>query len=344
MKPLSSEVYYLDDDFRPQIAATAPAFLNQLRGLTVFDIRGKDTSRTRVVTTLIHGNEPSGFIACHLWLRDLQVPQTNIRIVFCNLEAAQTKPIFTRRYVGESDDLNRFFGVEGEPENKTESLISLRVKLIKQVINAVNPEAIIDLHNTSGVSAAFGVSISDDPLLLDLTALFASRLVLTGLRIGALMEQPFNAPIITVECGGANEIVSHQVATQGLTEYFTRDNLFDPRERDVVIHRHPIRLKLTGDTSVNFASHRLPTTDVTFIVDMEQFNHHPTPAGEFIGWYQSDTLLPLQAIDENGVNQIDQLFTLEDGRIYTKHAIQMFMATTNVEIATNDCICYLTVI
>ena len=65
--PLSDAVTYLDDSFRQQIKPTALEFLRQLDGLTVFDIKGKDSSRTRVLTTLIHGNEPSGFIASHLW-------------------------------------------------------------------------------------------------------------------------------------------------------------------------------------------------------------------------------------------------------------------------------------
>ena len=99
MSVLNSEITYLNDDFRSQIEPTALGFLRQLKGLTIFDIKGADQSRTRVVTTLIHGNEPSGFIACHLWLRSQSVPATNLRIIICNPEAARAKPIFTNRYV-----------------------------------------------------------------------------------------------------------------------------------------------------------------------------------------------------------------------------------------------------
>jgi hypothetical protein len=339
MKPLTNDIFYLNDDFRGQIAATAPAFLQQLEGLTVFDIKGEDQTRTRVVTTLIHGNEPSGFIASHLWLRSGSMPKTNARIIFCNPESAQYKPIFTRRYVGESVDLNRFFS---HTDGRDSEVISRAIN-IKKLIDDVNPEAIIDLHNTSGMSPAFGIAISDDALIMDLTALFSARLIYTGLRVGTLMEQPFAAPIVTLECGGAHELVSHQVATEGLGQYFARDNLFEPRERDVVIHRQPIRLETTSDTSVDFASHPLPSTDITLIEDIEQFNHHPAPAGEFIGWYQDEGKSLLQAIDENGDNQIDKLFRLEDGRIYVNHTMQMFMATTSPDVATNDCICYFTI-
>jgi hypothetical protein len=338
MKPLSSKVFYLDDDFRPNIAATAPGFLGQLEGLTVFDLKGEDQSRTRVVTTLIHGNEPSGFIASHLWLRSDAVPATNIRIIFCNVEAAQQKPIFTRRYVGESGDLNRYFG-EGE---MPDPLLLKRAQLIEAAIREVDPEAIIDLHNTSGLSPAFGVAIAETSEVMDLTSIFATKLIYTGLTVGALMEVKFDAPIVTIECGGAIEIMSHQVATDGLNAFFKLKNLFVHTDREVTIHRCPIRLELTGDASVGYASHRLLCTDITLIPELESFNRQPTSPGEFLGWWGGDERLPLQAIDEHKVDQIDNILTVEAGRIYTSHSIQMFMATTNQEIATNDCICYLT--
>lgn len=339
MKPLCRKVFHLDDDFRHKIASTAPGFLNQLQGLTVFDIKGKDPSRTRVVTTLIHGNEPSGFIASHLWLLSGQTPTTNVRMIFCNPEAAQQKPIFTRRYIGDCEDLNRYFGDIKQPDEAVQN----RANLIKQEVAAVNPEAVIDLHNTSGLSPAFGVTAKETHGIQALTGIFASMLIYTGLSVGALMEVCFDAPIVTIECGGANEIMSHQVATEGLKAYFTMEDLFAPQERQVSIHRHPMRVELINDASVGYASHRLLSTDITLIPDIEQFNRQPTPPGEFLGWYHGDGPLPLRAMDDQQVNQIGNLFKVEGGRIYTCQTMQMFMATTNQEIATNDCITYLTV-
>lgn len=342
MKPLSSKTDYYDESFRSKIKSTAPGFLNQLQGLTVFDVKGKDTSRTRVVTTLIHGNEPSGFIAGHLWLRSGQQPTTNVRFIFCNTEAAQQRPIFTRRYVGESEceDLNRYFG---KPKENAHPALLHRAQAIRQAIEEVNSEAIIDLHNTSGLSPAFAVAVNDNEAMLDLTALFANKLIVTGLGVGALMEVPFDAPVITVECGGANELMSHQVATEGLEAYFTRDQLFGHREKEVTLHHNPIRIELIEDASVGYASHKLLCSDITLIPDIEQFNRQPTPSGEFLGWFNGEGALPLRAVDEKKQCQIDNLLYCEDGRIYAKQTLQMFMATTNQDIASNDCITYVTV-
>jgi len=338
MSLLHSEISYFDDAFRSQIEPTALGFLRQLSGLSIFDLKGKDSSRTRVVTTLIHGNEPSGFIAAHLWLRSNTVPATNIRIIICNPEAARTKPIFTNRYLNRSDDLNRFFTA---PEDDM-SEVAIRARQIRQAVEEVNPEAVIDMHNTSGASPAFGVAVSDDDRVLDLVSLFSKRLILTGLQVGAIMELDFNAPIATIECGGANEIFSHQVATDGLHEFFTRDQIFDHHVNLVDVHRHPIRVELIGDASVGFSHTRLPTTDITLRADVEQLNKQHTPMGEFLGWYDETQPLPLKAIDEEGIDQIDSVIEQKNGCLFASRKLQLFMVTTTCEIATNDCLFYAT--
>ncbi|WP_246722781.1 succinylglutamate desuccinylase/aspartoacylase family protein [Aliikangiella sp. G2MR2-5] len=336
---LNSKITYYDDNFRSQIKETALEFLRQLDGLTIFDIRGEDQSRTRVVTTLIHGNEPSGLIACHLWLRSENTPATNLRIIICNPEAARSKPIFTNRYLSNSEDLNRFFNASDDDSRD----VALRASMISAAIKEVSPEAILDLHNTSGVSPAFAVAVSEDDNVLDLVSLFTQKLILTGLKVGALMEMSFGAPIATIECGGASEIESHQVAFNGLNRFFMRKDIFDRHANQVQVHRHPIRIELVGDASVGFCHHRLPTTDITLRADVEQLNRQHTPAGEFLGWYNPKNELPLKAVDEQGKDQIRKIIEAKDGCLFARSGLQLFMVTTIPEIATNDCLFYATI-
>ena len=338
MIPLNDAVTYLDDSFRQQIKPTALEFLRQLNGLTVFDIKGIDSSRTRVVTTLIHGNEPSGFIASHLWLRSESTPQTNLRIIICNPETAQAKPIFTNRYVGSNGDLNRFFG-----SKDLNSAVALRAQKITDAVKDVSPESVLDLHNTSGASPAFAVAVSDDKKTKNLVSLFTEKLIFTGLHVGAIMEQDFDCPIATIECGGASEVYSHQVATDGLHRYFTKEYLYDANSTRVKVHRHPIRIELRDDASVGFSHHRLPTTDITLRADIEELNRQHTEKGEFLGWYSEEHQNSLQAIDESGNDRIDELFEFNNGCIFVRQNLQFFMVTTVPEIATNDCLFYLTI-
>jgi len=336
---LKVDINYFDESFRSQIAPTALGFLQQLDGLSIFDIKGVDQSRNRVITTLIHGNEPSGFIASHWWLRNDKIPATNIRIIICNPEAAKTKPKFSNRYLAHEKDLNRFFSACDSDMSE----IALRARQIKQAVAEVKPEAVIDLHNTSGSSPAFGVILADDERTLDLVSLFTNKLILTGLTVGSIMEQSFNAPFATIECGGSNEISSHQVAKDGLHEFVSREFIFDNHSDRVEIHRHPLRIELVGDASIGFSHDRLPTTDITLRADAEKYNRQCISAGEFIGWCDTGELLPLQAIDEQGVDQINHLIDRDNGCLFAKQTMQLFMVNTISEIASNDCLFYATV-
>lgn len=335
---LNPTITYLTQSELESLPPKPIDFLRRLTGLTVIDINGNDPTRTRVITTLIHGNEPSGLIACHLWLQSKAVPATNVRILICNPEAANTKPFFTNRYVEHSDDLNRFFA---STDIITRPVI-LRASQILALIRDVNPEAIIDLHNTSGKSPAFAVSVNDDLKHKLLVELFTNRLILTRLNVGAVMEQQFDAPIVTIECGGCNQNAAHQIASNGLFKFVNTDYLFLQKTSSVQILKNPIRLELINDTSVGFSNCRLPTTDITLRDDIELLNNQETKAGEFIGWFDDEYYDKISAVDVQGIEQVENLFSLEDGLLFTRKKMQLFMATTVPEIATKDCLFYTT--
>ncbi|MDH5631241.1 MAG: hypothetical protein OEY96_13910, partial [Gammaproteobacteria bacterium] len=90
-----------------------------------------------------------------------------------------------------------------------------------------------------------------------------------------------------------------------------------------------------------FSHHCLPTTHITFRADIEELNHQQTTKGEFLGWCNSNKI-PLSAIDENGVDRIDELLELRGNSLFAKCDMQLFMVTTVLEIATNDCLFYAT--
>jgi len=342
MPSFIKKVTYYKDAFTLNVAPIPLDFLRKLKGLTVFDVQGKDTSRTRVITTLIHGNEPSGFIALHHWLRKKVIPEVNIRFILCNPESAALPPEFSHRYLVVAQDLNRFFTLGNTPSSKKDDAISRRAAQIIKAVTDVNPEAIVDLHNTSGISPAFGVSTYASDKVLDLISLFSNKVILTGLHVGAIMEQDFSAPIVTIECGGAGQTQSHQLAITGLEKFTNRKSIFDHHADKVDIHRHPCRIELQKGFVLGFGDYPLMTADITLLSDTEQLNNQITPADQLIGWYVKDNQLPLIVKDEQGNNQLLAMLYLKDGGIYTKQRLQIFMATKQVDIATNDCLFYAT--
>ncbi|MGB0495947.1 MAG: hypothetical protein ACPGJI_06295 [Kangiellaceae bacterium] len=357
---LSNKVTFLGDDDRKNIPIKPLEFLKSLNGLTVFDIKGKNQNKVRVVTTLIHGNEPSGLIACHLWLKSNERPTTNVRIIFCNPEAAKTKPYFTNRYLSQTDDLNRFFTRASLLKDKDlnvgnqEGSVTLRAKQILSLIknyslqnsksNSCKLEAVLDLHNTSGTSPAFAVAIHSDVKHQLLAEFFTDNMIKTTLPVGAIMEQEFNAPIVTIECGGANENKSHQVASIGIQNFFDTVSLFKRKSSSVKIGTNPLRITLTDDASVGFSNHPLQTTDITLRADIESLNNGVTPAGEFIGWNVDEPKLLFNAYDPNNIDQAKALFEIRGECIYTLKELQFYMVTSIPEIATKDCLFYVTLV
>lgn len=342
MPSFIKKVTYYKDAFNLKIAPTPLGFLRQLKGLTIFDVQGKDNSRTRVITTLIHGNEPSGFIALHHWLLEKKIPEVNIRFILCNPEAAALPPEFSHRYLVAAQDLNRFFKLENIPFTKSTNSIRYRAEQIINAVTEVDPEAIVDLHNTSGISPAFGVSIYDSDKVLDLISLFTNKVILTDLHVGAIMEQNFSGPIVTIECGGACQIESHQLAITGLEKFTNQKSIFDHHADKVDIHRHPCRIELQKGVALGYGDYPLMTADITLRSDTEQLNNQLTPEGQLIGWYEKDNKLPLLVKDEQGNNKLSVMLYLENGGIYTKQRLQIFMATKQLDIATNDCLFYAT--
>jgi hypothetical protein len=331
-----------------QLKTTAIEFLNSLHSLTVIDVVQPELTKWRVITTLLHGNEPSGFIAVHHWLKMLATlnynnatPATNVRIIICSIEAAQLLPIFSHRYLPNGEDINRCFGADSSNN------YHCRAKLIEQLIHQVSPEAIIDLHNTSGKGPAFAVATAETMATKALSGLFSDTLILSHICIGALMEQTFSGVIVTIECGGSIDELAHQIAYEGIKKFCYLADLFKAKEADKVrVIYKPLRLKINSVIDLHFADINISRNVVVernrLILkrDIEQHNFGITQAQTHLGMVMNDHVANFELIDENGHNQFAKFFSIVDNQLITLMNMYIFMATTKVEIAKSDCLFY----
>lgn len=333
-----TEINYLKDPDEIVLKADFQQFLLSLTGPTVVDITGSNTNKTRVITTLLHGNEPSGLIAIHRWLTTEVIrakPATNMRLIICSVEAASTSPMFSHRFLDGGIDMNRCFG------NELEHGFYLRAKLIEKAIIEVAPEAVIDLHNTSGTGPAFAVSPQITTTGLSLSSFFCDTIILSGIQLGALMEQNFGCPILTIECGGANDEQAHQVAFQGIDQLANCPAIESiVQQTPVNIVYKPLRLQLRAHKSLSYSEHDEGFIGVTLKSNIEQFNFGSAHKGQMFGWLDEKGLENLQLINDAKQNVIADYFTVRDNQLVCKKNIRIFMATTNKHIALNDCLFY----
>ncbi len=323
----------------PSVAAlgqTPEEFLERLAGPSWLVIPGRDRSRSRAFVTLLHGNEPSGVRALHAWLRAGARPAVDLVVFVGSVQTALTLPQFSHRNLPGHRDLNRcfrspFVGAEGRLAQE-----------VLERLRALQPEALIDLHNTSGSSPAYGLTTRADAPQAALTSLFGQHLILTRMRLGAIMEAlEDECPTVTIECGGVRSAQSDTVALVGLTEYAAADPLFTKdHTQPLTLLRDPIRVELRKGAQVAYASGAVPEMDLTLAADIDERCFALLPPGEVLGWLGPAGTAALDARDAQGNDRTGELFAARDGRLLAARPLQLLMVTTEPRIALGDCLFY----
>ena len=341
-----SEINYLRDPTWQELHADYEQFLLSMIGPTVIDITGLNTDKCRVVTTLLQGNEPSGLIALHRWLTNRsehELPKTNLRFIICSIEAASKSPLLSRRFIEGSKDINRCFGKKGQEHSLQDEKQGCyeRAQLIEQAIRDVNPEMVIDLHNASSPTPTFSVCSAISTETLSLASFFCQTLILSDLKLGSLMEQDFNCPFITIECGGSHDEQAHEVAFAGINHIANCENIgYIHQETNIEVIYRPLRLQTKDGVNLSYAEHDEGYSGVTLKNNIEYFNFGGAHQDEMIGWIDGNGVENLQIIDAKGENVIDEYFYARENQLVCKQNLRLFKATTNKKIALNDCLFY----
>lgn len=321
------------------VGATATEFLHQLDGPAHLFIPGRDSSRCRAVVTLLHGNEPSGFIGLHHLLRKAPQAAVDLHCFVINVAAAKGPPGFFYRMLPGEADLNRCF----KPPYG-DSPASRLAKGLLDTLEQFQPEAVVDIHNTSGSGPGFGVTTFMDPRHEALVSLFTHRIIVTDLSLGALMEiSETRFPTVTVECGGAQDLESHRLAEEGLAAFAEREDVLTPPAADFSLEffYNPIRLEMHEGVSVSYREQASPEHEITLLPAVEQHNFGYVEAGTPLGFVQGELRQLLTARDSRGNEKLEEFFSKSEGRLVPTRTLKLFMVTTNPEIASKDCLFYL---
>jgi hypothetical protein len=329
-----SDILRVLDALRPSsVPVESDAFLESLGGPTVIRVEGRDRSRTRVVTTLLHGNEPSGFRALHAWLRDGRRPAVDVVLVIANVEAALAPPGMAHRLLPGRRDLNRcFLGPFDDPDGRLAAAILA-------VIRSSTPEAVLDVHNNTGHNPAYGVGVEASPEALQLVSLFGTRFVLSHLKLGALMEAVRDVPSATIEVGRSGDPAADTVALSGLTPFLEEDRILRPGYTPPIqVLTTPMRVCLREGVSLAVADAPAADADLTIHSDLDRHNFEAVAAEVPIGWCGAEA--PVVLMDEAGVDRSAEFFAVRGGRLLTRRPIVPIMITTDPSIAAADCLFY----
>lgn len=329
------------------IPADLEEFLFSLPGPTHIYLPGRDRSRCRVVVTLLHGNEPSGLVAVHALLRQGVEPAIDLHLFIANVEAARSGRLFAHRNLPGQRDLNRCFKASSEnPVDQTSSGDDAQGQLaaaLLQCWQTLRPEALIDIHNTSGAGPSFGVATFMDERHEALISLFSHRMVITDLVLGSVMDLSGRlCPVVTIECGGAGSEESDRTALIGLTQFATLDRVLDLAPDNVVMDffHHPLRLELLPGAVIDYGTEGLLVPGVNLLPDIEALNFNFVEPGTLLGYFTGELTSVLQARTSQGDNRVEHFFLVDDGCLRSRVRMKFFMVTNNPEIASGDCLLY----
>jgi hypothetical protein len=322
---------------KESIPATTEDFLELLAVPTLISAKGHDTSRTRVVSTLLHGNEPSGLHAVRNWLATGNIPAVNTLFFIGAVRTARRPPGFAYRFLPGRIDLNRCWlpphtGRAGEFAGEV-------LRLFRQA----RPESLIDLHNNTGHNPPYGVSPRVGSEERNLVAYFADRVVHSPLCLGTLVEATQDDfPSVTIECGRSDDPIADAAALAGLERY-----LHDPRAEhlgatppsmDVLVN--PQRVTVRDGVDLAFGEGPVADAEFTVARDIDRHNFERLRPGVAIGWLAAGADWPVEALGPDGRDVSYELFAIRDEVLETRRSITPIMMTTNRRNALDDCLFY----
>lgn len=312
--------------------------LRQLGGSALLRVPGREHDRVRIVSTLLHGNEPSGLHAIHRWLQEDATPRVDTLFWIGNVAAASLPPEGTHRSLPGGRDWNRMWL---PPFDSAEAALAERVLAI---LRGEPVEALIDLHNNSGHNPAYAVATGADPPRLSLAGLFGRHFVCSNLRLGALVEATSDAfPSVTIECGRSGDPLADEVAYQGLCRYLSLEQLEgqQPLAADMDVLVDPVRVSLLPGLEICFDGRPAPGIDLSVDPELDRHNFSLVPAGTPIGRLGERDVWPLSAIDESGRDHSRDWFRASDGVLETTRPVIPIMMTNDHDVALSDCLFYI---
>jgi succinylglutamate desuccinylase len=303
----------------------------EFKGPSIFHIRGKE-DRPYIISTLLHGNETTGFFALQkfletYWDSETMLPRSLV-IILGNPSAASK----SKRHLDNQPDFNRIWSKGNTEWHK------LAEELLKK-IEELNPVGCIDIHNTSGDNPKYGCVSQKDPLTLKLASLFHSPIIyVTEPSEVFMMATSMICPSVTLECGKPGDKDALNSVVEYLTELIetTPDHL--PEYKGDVF-KTVARMKIPEGAWIDFIGKYDPEVNFSFIPQIEKLNFNTVPKGQVLAKVNAENLIEVLDNHDNDVSS-EYFETIEGQLIFKKEAFPS-MFSTSIEVVKSDVLGYL---
>jgi succinylglutamate desuccinylase len=300
---------------------------------TLFHLSGR-RSDTLFISVLLHGNEPTGFLALQRLLQKYhqQTLPKAVSLFFGNTQSAR---LHLRHLEGQAD-FNRVWpgtALAGSPEQ-------LWAKQVTAIMRQRQIFASVDVHNNTGLNPHYACLNKLDDAFLQLGVLFGRLIVYfnqpKGTQSAAFAEF---CPAVTLECGrpGQQHGTEHAFAFLDSCLHLTELPKSPVARQDIDLYHTVAQVKIADDISFSFSDE---TAALHLDHDLERMNFTEISAGTSFGKI-NQVQLPVIAKNEDGADVTSQFFENQDRQLVIKRATMPSMLTLNEQVIQQDCLCYL---
>lgn len=308
--------FEIRDEFDKELLDVDAAELHAvLAGPTAFDLR-RNSKQPFFVSTLLHGNETSGWNAVRRLMREQH--DTSLILFIGNVAAAAQN----LRHLPNERDLNRVWRLP-----KWHSFLN-------DLLQATKPWCGIDIHNNSGPNPHYSVVTDNHPTTHGLAKLFSNKLIYTEHTKDILSYAVSqHCPALTIETGTVDDPQSEVRAFDFLKRLCRMDHppelacsnleTFETLGIVKVESEHGTQRDFPHfDAALDHKSFQTIATGTTFVPSLAE------------GW-QVKVMNPADDLEIT-----DEFFVKHDREIRLKQDVVLSMFTRKPLLAMQDCVCY----
>ncbi len=305
-----------------------------LGGPTLIHLQGRRDD-TLFVSTLLHGNEDTGFSALQALLQKYETEglPRNLTLFIGNVAAAKQhqrrldgQPDYNRVWPGAPDD--------GTPEHQL-------MRDVMAEIKDRNLFASVDIHNNTGLNPHYACINRLEQPFYHLATLF-SRIVVYFIRPQGVQSSALAAlcPAVTLECGkaGSSGSVEHALDFLDACLHLSQfpEHALPQHDMDLFHTVAIVKIK----ESVQFGFGPGPGA-LRLDAAIDHMNFRELETGTRFGLVANDSLDCLSVRDELEQDVASRYFRAHQGELLTHRPMMPAMLTRDEQVIRQDCLCYI---
>lgn len=284
------------------------------------------------ISTLLHGNETTGFYAMQRILKQYsgkKLPRS-ISFFIGNVKAAAEG----RRMLNTQADFNRTWPGTLHADCFETQMMAAVVNSMKQRA----PFASIDIHNNTGKNPHYACINVLDKTFLPLAGMFSSTVVYfknpKGTQTAAFATF---CPAIVLECGQSGDADGILHSYRFLESIIKLESMPEAHTGHINLY-HTIARVTVPDV---FSLGTKEDVDIQLYPQIENLNFHELEAGTAIAKIGHGSHAFLKAVDDKDTSVENDYFSLINNEIILRKKIIPSMYTIDTRAIRQDCLCYL---